>query len=82
MNPYFYFVCEMCNAKWFQRQTASVCVRCSRYAESSDRRNPPWSPLEKSDVKNEKAIDREDLDRPVRILRDESRNGGDAQFQP
>jgi hypothetical protein len=37
-----YFVCESCNAKWFQKGELSSCPRCGTLAGSRDDIAPPW----------------------------------------
>lgn len=37
-----YFVCEICDAKWFAPPRSMACPRCGNDAISSDRQIPPW----------------------------------------
>ncbi len=45
----FYFVCVMCNAKWFAKQTHCGCPRCGRSSISHEQQVLPWHHLPKPD---------------------------------
>lgn len=38
----WYFVCDRCDAKWFQPWNVGICPRCGQAAESRERMIPPW----------------------------------------
>lgn len=37
-----YFVCEMCNAKWFAERELMQCPRCGSLAASTEKKPIPW----------------------------------------
>ena len=38
----YYFVCENCNAKWFDQGGLCVCPRCGKIVASKEQVIPPW----------------------------------------
>ena len=38
----WYFVCRICDAKWFHMKRRSDCPRCSRHSASRERLPVPW----------------------------------------
>lgn len=38
----FYFVCSLCDAKWFAETPAAWCPRCRTSSTSNERLTPPW----------------------------------------
>lgn len=38
----YYFVCGICNAKWFAATPRAHCPRCDGRSFSGERQTPPW----------------------------------------
>lgn len=38
----WYFVCFVCNAKWFGARQSGVCPRCGAETTTTERLIPPW----------------------------------------
>jgi hypothetical protein len=38
----WYFVCPLCNAKWFHTERRHPCPRCGKVVVAADRLVPPW----------------------------------------
>lgn len=38
----WYFLCPVCDAKWFAARERSICPRCGARTTTTERAVPPW----------------------------------------